>query len=91
MRWEDRAACAGLPTDRFFVDGRLDDPERRALVRDVLSVCNRCDVRKECARLARSIPARHGVWGGVDLGGGQRVAPNSLKLLGLVAEVEAAA
>ncbi|MCU1640886.1 MAG: WhiB family transcriptional regulator [Nocardia sp.] len=91
MRWEDRAACAGFPTECFFVDGRNSDPERQASVRVAVRVCVNCDVRKECARLAQSIAARQGVWGGVDLGGGQRVPPNSLKLLDLVAGVEAAA
>lgn len=57
--WRDRAACAGLPFDLFFVDCGVNT--------DALKVCNRCPVAPECLEdaLATDGTEAYGVRGGV--------------------------
>ncbi|MEU0871623.1 WhiB family transcriptional regulator [Nocardia brasiliensis] len=72
MRWQDDAACIGIPTDAFFPPGRSDDKERREAVLLAMRVCCTCIVRRDCARWALNVNARHGIWAAVDLGDGNR-------------------
>ncbi|MFF9238420.1 WhiB family transcriptional regulator [Streptomyces sp. NPDC014776] len=56
--WQDRAACAGDDTDRWF----STNPAA------AIEICRRCPVRPECLRdgLANETPAtRYGTWGGL--------------------------
>ena len=55
-RWQDRAACRGLPTEAFL------GTSARATA-DALRVCARCPVRASCA--VEGERNTHGIWGGV--------------------------
>jgi WhiB family redox-sensing transcriptional regulator len=44
--WMDKAACAGLGSDLFFVDDESDGYDREDLLRDV---CTSCPVLATCA------------------------------------------
>lgn len=53
MSWEDRAACAGLPTDRFFDDVWPEDGDGGTAFdvtafEDARAVCASCPVRLSC-------------------------------------------
>ena len=60
LTWLDRAACADLDQDRFFVQaGDRIAPETQA-------VCQRCPVRADCLRHAyRAGHHQHGYFGGL--------------------------
>ncbi len=55
--WRDHAACKGLPTELFFVNGHQPG----------LTVCASCRAAEECLEYALSLPAYddHGIWGNV--------------------------
>ncbi|MEW6470933.1 MAG: WhiB family transcriptional regulator [Actinomycetota bacterium] len=56
--WVRRAACRGLPTDRFFSDDPVQTDAARAVCRD-------CAVRDDCAAYAMALPGIGGIWGGL--------------------------
>lgn len=74
--WQYRAACAGMPTDLFFGDGRagrkptasthLTGDQTEATQDNIraLRVCAMCPVKQECAQFADDNDIRYGVWGG---------------------------
>lgn len=60
MRWQDRAACAGLGK-LFFPEGQMSPTD----VERARDVCMACPVRAECLDLALSFSDDPvGVWGG---------------------------
>jgi WhiB family transcriptional regulator, redox-sensing transcriptional regulator len=60
--WRRRAACAGLPVEQFVPEGqRGQKPDYSA----ALAVCERCEVRVECAQDAYRHCDEHGVFGGL--------------------------
>ncbi|PRX90679.1 WhiB family transcriptional regulator [Allonocardiopsis opalescens] len=48
--WWDRAACAGLPTSRFY-----PDPEDKRRIRAAKRICAQCPVRAECLNEALAL------------------------------------
>ena len=72
-RWLERAACAGMDPEKFFIDGEslgLESPsptsKRGQAYARAKAVCNSCEVLMECRR--DSIGEPHGVWGGLSEG-----------------------
>lgn len=59
------AACAGLPTELFFVD---DDTEKGGAalrkIRTAKAICATCPVTTECLEMALATNSDHGVFGG---------------------------
>lgn len=64
--WVDEAACRGMETNDWFVDGK-GATWSPAFIRAV-EVCGRCPVRGECFEYAKRNRMRDGVWGGVNFG-----------------------
>lgn len=72
MSWQERAACAGMPTDLFFTPegstgGSAAQVRRVAAAK---AVCAGCPVRAECLAFALEhesggVLYRAGVWGGL--------------------------
>ncbi|WP_172388127.1 WhiB family transcriptional regulator [Streptomyces sp. MNP-20] len=58
--WPERAACAGLATERFFAPP--GSPRQQA----TLELCAQCRVRTECLAHALDERIGHGVYGGTD-------------------------
>lgn len=67
MSWMDKALCTQTDTESWFPVGKA---KRAARVQNLVAMCGRCDVRRECAQQALDVGAAHGVWAGVDLGDG---------------------
>lgn len=68
MSWRDRAACAGLPTEVFYL-GPGNGP-RSTQVQAAKQVCAGCPVTASCLAAAMEFEAgndsyRHGIWGGL--------------------------
>jgi WhiB family redox-sensing transcriptional regulator len=63
--WADDAACLGMPTEMFFVEGTQDDRSSIQRYRLAKAVCAHCPVMIECARYALARPEVYGVWGGM--------------------------
>ncbi|MFF5446358.1 WhiB family transcriptional regulator [Streptomyces sp. NPDC012888] len=64
-RWQSRAACRGLGSERFFhPDGERGD-DRDARDRAAKRVCASCPVRVQCLRHALHVQEPYGVWGGL--------------------------
>lgn len=61
MRWEERAACAGMPTHWWFP---LHTGHNHAADRAV-EICQGCEVQLDCARHAYDQPEYYGIWGGL--------------------------
>jgi WhiB family redox-sensing transcriptional regulator len=59
--WVQHAACLGIDPELWFTTER-DSYEHHQAIR----ICNGCDVKGECLKLARKRRERHGIWGGVD-------------------------
>lgn len=63
-RWWDRAACLRADPELFFpVSGRGLSQLQTALAK---SVCNSCQVLRQCREYALATRQRYGVWGGLD-------------------------
>ena len=60
-RWVERAACAGIDPELWFPNDR-DSYEHHQAIR----ICNGCDVKAQCLKVARKRRERFGIWGGVD-------------------------
>ena len=60
-QWVERAACVGIDPELWFATDR-DSYERDQAIR----ICNGCDVKAQCLKVARKRRERHGIWGGVD-------------------------
>ena len=56
-RWMERAACADLPTTRFF----LTEGESPA---GAIAVCEQCPVSSDCLAYALKHRIMDGIWGG---------------------------
>lgn len=62
-KWQNDAACKGMPIVAFFgVDGE-QRPEREAREARVRKVCLSCPVRQECGDYAVDRPEKFGYWG----------------------------
>lgn len=62
VEWVERAACANMRVDAFFVEaGRVIDPA-------VLAVCHSCPVRRECLTYAYDRDFTSGYFGGLSPG-----------------------
>ena len=55
--WSDRAACAGLDTEDWFV-------EDKGSYREARQVCAICEVRVDCLNWAIETRTEHGLFGG---------------------------
>jgi WhiB family transcriptional regulator, redox-sensing transcriptional regulator len=62
--WEDKAACAGLDGDLFFVPAVFHRRAVEARVERARAVCSSCPVQSECLEVALASPWIVGVWGG---------------------------
>ncbi|MGW2213289.1 WhiB family transcriptional regulator [Streptomyces sp. NPDC001781] len=60
VRWQDGAACAGVPLDVF-----VPDHENAEGLEEARRFCNPCPVRDTCLRYALTYGQR-GYWGGTD-------------------------
>ncbi len=56
-RWQDQAACKGVPTE-FFYPGADEAPYV------IASYCRGCPVRNACLDEAITNGETHGIWGG---------------------------
>lgn len=61
LAWQDRAACRGMPLNRFF-----PDPGDEPGVEAAKQVCRRCPVIADCRQHAVQGGEHDGVWGGLD-------------------------
>lgn len=62
VEWVERAACANMRVDVFFVEaGRVIDPA-------VLAICEGCPVRRECLTYAYEREFTSGYFGGFSPG-----------------------
>lgn len=68
LEWMGEAACRGMDTRRFF-------PERGAMAvpESLARVCGACPVRQECLAFALRSSLEHGIWGGYNQDGRQRL------------------
>ena len=55
--WVEGAACAALPTGRFF-------PNEAESVAEAIAVCKQCPVSSECLAYALKHLMVNGIWGG---------------------------
>lgn len=62
--WTDDAACADMPTARFFPVGKGAPAAIDAAY--AKSVCQGCPVRTDCLTHALTEREDHGVWGGLN-------------------------
>lgn len=56
--WHQRANCRGTDTDEFY-------PEKGGSTRTAKRICDRCEVKTECAQDAVERREPYGVWGGM--------------------------
>lgn len=63
--WRQRAACKDAPPDLFFPIASAAHTDQ---VSEARAYCDRCEVTRECSRLAAALEASgirvHGVWAG---------------------------
>lgn len=68
MTWQDKAACAGAPTEVFFPDIPIGDV-RSIHWAKAKEYCDRCPVVKQCLQFCLSFEEqtgrRDGYWGGM--------------------------
>ena len=57
-RWQNHAACRGMPASMFY-------PDKGESAKPALAVCRTCPVAVECLEHANANSERHGIWGGV--------------------------
>jgi WhiB family redox-sensing transcriptional regulator len=55
--WVERAACAAIPTRRFF-------PSEAESSAEAIAVCKQCPVSSECLAYALKHLVVNGIWGG---------------------------
>lgn len=60
--WREHAACAKLPKDLFFYEGRGQKQKQELL--DSVSVCLSCPVRRQCLEFAVKNNEPYGQWAG---------------------------
>jgi WhiB family redox-sensing transcriptional regulator len=60
-RWQERAACAGVPGDDFFPS------QSEHITPSGRRVCEGCDVRAACLEYALTHGEWHGTWGGMSV------------------------
>ena len=58
LGWQTDALCAQTDPEAFF-------PEKGGSTREAKAVCQRCDVRDQCLRVALANDERFGIWGGL--------------------------
>lgn len=65
--WHARAACRTLPDPLALFFGPDGEPRAERADREAAAqqVCASCPVVAACAAHARTLPERHGVWGGL--------------------------
>lgn len=61
MSWQDQAACAGKPSELFFVD-RWGAQVQRTIRDTIKTYCDKCPVKPQC--LQAGLHEHWGVWGG---------------------------
>ena len=60
MTWQDRAACRGMNTERFYpAQGKVQGHV------ETIRVCQRCPVQDECLQEAIDTGEKFGIWGGI--------------------------
>jgi len=62
--WRSLAACRGLPTEWWYVQGRIT-PEGLAMLKRAQAVCAECPVAMDCLTDAVMRNEQHGTWGGL--------------------------
>lgn len=60
-RWQERAACIGLPSEVFFPENK------RHVLLGARRVCDACPVKSECLEHALAQNEWHGIWGGLSV------------------------
>ncbi len=60
-RWEERAACKGDDTEKWFPIMFTDNPDYE----DAVEICDWCHVKMECLRTALTEKIHYGIWGGL--------------------------
>jgi len=60
--WKLRALCREVDPDLFFPEGPANVVHSR--YKEAISVCAKCEVRRECYQYALDNNERDGIWGG---------------------------
>lgn len=60
--WMDQAACRSHDPELFFPAGNIGKALPK--LRQALSVCGQCPVRRDCLEFAFRTGQEYGVWGG---------------------------
>jgi WhiB family redox-sensing transcriptional regulator len=60
--WRDDAYCFGMPSELFY--GKNELPMTSQEIKNAKTICNKCDVRRDCLITALKDKEEHGVWGG---------------------------
>lgn len=74
VEWQERSACAGLPTDLFFPEltEKGKRPHQYPEVVEAVGVCRSCPVRRDCEDYAEETRVEYGIWGGFYFNRGKR-------------------
>ena len=62
--WQDRGACRGLDTEKFFLPDAVRGKTKRMREANAKSICAECPVVRMCLEWALSVNEPYGVWGG---------------------------
>lgn len=71
LGWMEEAACVGMEPEAFFPHRSVGKPSPTVSPQAqfvINTACRQCPVIEKCAQYARTIGAKHGVWGGRELG-----------------------
>lgn len=60
--WRDDAYCNGMPSELFY--GKNELPMTSQEIKTAKTICNQCDVRRDCLITALKSKEEFGVWGG---------------------------
>lgn len=76
MPFNGTQLCAQTDPEVFFP---VNNFRRKQEIKLAISICNRCDLIKECREYAESLVGIFGVWGGKMYDGAGYVTPVDLK------------
>lgn len=67
LAWRERAACLPYPAVLFFgLDDNEPPGDRRMREEKAKSICEVCEVRRECLDYALATREPYGIWGGLN-------------------------
>lgn len=60
--WRDDAYCFGMPSELFY--GKNELPMTSVEIKNAKTICNQCEVRRDCLITSLRDKEEFGVWGG---------------------------